>query len=209
MKLTLAIFCIAMTLVSAAQARPVSYTGGVTLMQTNDVDKHTIHLHYSPTVKYSIGYKGEYWQEDNWQFHGAQLNKLLKRWNKPASQANFYLKSALGFVHTGDGANQLAGFTGVAVDWENRRYFSSYENRFYHAGDKNTFFTQTARIGIAPYLGNYGDLHTWFMLQVDHQPEKADAISLTPLIRLFKSEYLTEIGMNENGDALINFVIRY
>ncbi len=190
-------------------ARPVSYPSGTTLMQMNDMDTHSIHIHYSPTAKYSIGYKGEYWRDDKWQFHGLQLNKLIKRWNKPASQANFYIKSGVGSIQSDDNDNDVGIFTGVSLDWEDRRFFTYYENRLYEAGNVDRFFTQKARIGIAPYLGDYGDLHTWLMLQVDHSPKKDDPITVTPLVRLFKSEYLTEIGVSEDGDALVNFVVRF
>lgn len=192
-----------------ASARPVSYAGGATAMQMNDQDRHSIHLHYSPTVNYSLGYKGEYWHNQNWQFHGIQLNNLLKRWNKPSSQTNFYLKSALGTAITDDDKSHFAAFTGIAFDWEDRRFFTSYENRLYDAGNINQFFTQSARVGVAPYIGDYGDLHTWLMLQVDHRPEQNDPVTITPLIRLFKNEYLAEAGISEHGDLLVNLVIRY
>ena len=48
--------------------------------------------------QYSIGYRGEYWRKKEWQFHGTQLNYLIKRFNTPKSQANFYLKSGAGFA---------------------------------------------------------------------------------------------------------------
>ena len=76
-------------------ARPISYVGGWTIMQMNDFKRHSIHLHYSPSIKYSIGYKGEYWLEKEWQFHGAQLNYLIKRVNTSKSQTNLYLKNGL------------------------------------------------------------------------------------------------------------------
>ena len=44
-------------------ARPISYPGGWTLMQANDYSKHNFHLHYSPSIDYSIGYRAEYWRE--------------------------------------------------------------------------------------------------------------------------------------------------
>lgn len=209
MKLLLYIVCIATLCPYQALARPVSYPGGITLMQMNNMYSNNIHAHYSPSAKYSVGYKGEYWRDEKWQFHGIQLNNLIKRWNKPASQANIYIKSGLGVVQSRDHKNNLAAFTGISLDWENRSYFTSYENRFYEPGDVDHFFMQKARIGIAPYIGDYGDLHTWLMLQVDHSPENQDTITVTPLIRLFKGEYLTEIGVSDNGDALINFVVRY
>ncbi len=193
-------------------ARPVSYPGGWTVMQMNDMDANALHLHYSPSAKYSLGYKAEYWREEDWQFHGVQLNYLAKRWNALASQANFYLKSGAGLAYSDyqafDGKTELAAFTGLALDWEDRRFFASYENRAYDAGDIATFFTQKARVGIAPYVGDYGDLHTWLMLQLDHNPEAEDHFTVTPLVRFFKGEYLAEAGMNENGDVLFNWVIR-
>ena len=200
-----------------AIARPVSYPTGWTIMQNNDMDVNSLHIHYSPTAKYSIGYKGEYWREGKnqlkWQFHGAQINYLVKRWNKPASQANFYFKNAIGIAYANyqntDSQTEPGGFTGLAFDWENRRYFTSYENKAYYLSSIDKFFVQKARVGIAPYIGDYGDIHTWIMLQADHQPEAKDNIIITPLLRFFKDEYLTEIGVSEDGDALFNFIIRF
>lgn len=209
MKIYLFVACLAAIFPVLALARPVSYPSGITLMQMNDMDSNSFHLHYSPTARYSIGYKGEYWREEQWQFHGLQINNLIKRWNKPTSQANFYLKSGIGLVFSDEDSAGISVFTGVALDWEDRRFFTSYENRLYEAGGIDRFFMQKARVGVAPYLGDYGDLHTWLMVQVDHNPEKDDPVSVTPLIRIFKSEYLAEIGVNEDGDALINFVIRF
>lgn len=194
-------------------ARPVSYPGGWTLMQMNDRDAHSVHMHYSPTARYSVGYKGEYWRDEDWQFHGVQVNYLGKRWNAPASQANFYIKSGAGVAYSDygrfDNHTQAAAFAGIALDWEDRRYFTSYENRATYAGDIASFFTQKARVGIAPYVGDYGDLHTWLMLQVDHHPSKDDSITVTPLVRFFKGEYLAEAGISDNGDILLNGIIRF
>lgn len=213
MKIPVLLGCAALLAASPVYARPVSYPGGTTLMQTNDADAHALHLHYSPTARYSLGYRGEYRRENDWQFHGLQANYLAKRWNMPAAQANIYLKSALGVAYSDagdfDGKTQAAGFVGFAADWENRRYFTSYENRVYEAGDIDSFFTQKARVGIAPYIGDYGDFHTWLMLEVQHQPEADDHVTLTPLVRVFKDEYLGEFGISEDGDVLANLIIRF
>ena len=182
-------------------------------MTMNNADLNSVHMHYSPTAKYSIGYKGEYWREDEWQFHGVQGNVLLKRWNQKASQANIYLKNAVGLAYSDDEGfdhkTELAGSAGISMDWEDRRYFISYENRFTHAGDIDQFFMQKSRIGIAPYIGDYGDLHTWLMLEASHTPKAEDPVEITPLLRFFKNEYLWEVGANQNGDVLLNFVARY
>lgn len=214
MKRLMTFFCISwLAFTYNAFARPVSYPGGWTTMQMNDADAHTMHVHYSPAANYSIGYKGEYWRDKDWQFHGVQLNYLAKRWNRSASQANLYLKTAAGIAYSDFGAlnheTELAGFTGFAFDWEDRRYFTSYENRATYAGDIDSFFTQKARVGIAPYIGDYGDFHTWLMLQVDHKPEAEDHFTITPLVRFFKSETMVETGISDQGDILFNWIIRF
>lgn len=201
------------TVVSPALARPVSYPDGWTVMQMNDSTSHSLHIHYSPTIHYSIGYKGEYFRDGEWQFHGVQYNTLLRRWNKPDSQANLYTKSALGFAYGNEGTFNHravgAGFAGIAADWEDRRLFTMYENRLSFAGSQMKEFSQKARIGIAPYIGNYGDLHTWLMVQLDHAPSAKHDILVTPLVRLFKGPMLVELGMNNNGRALLNIVRRF
>lgn len=196
-----------------AQARPVSYPGGFTVMTMNDADRHSAHLHYSPTAKYSIGYRAEYWRDSDMQLHALQMNNLLKRWNGPASQANLYLKSGIGLAQSDkgnfDNKIEAAAFTGIATDWETRRYFISYENRYTEAGDIDDFYMQSARVGIAPYVGDYGDLHTWLMLETQHSPENKDPWTVTPLVRLFKGVNLMEAGISNKGDILFNWVIRY
>lgn len=196
------------------QARPVSYPSGLTFMQMNDVNVSSAHIHYSPTAKYSIGFKAEDWQEDDWQFYGIQLNNLLKRWNKKASQANIYLKTAIGVAYSDqvEFANEQegAGFIALAADWEDRRFFASYENGYHYAGDIAKFFHQQARIGVAPYIGDYGDLHSWLMLQISHNPTLQDEeLNITPLVRVFKDVYLFETGMSLDGDFLFNTIIRF
>ena len=47
------------------------------------------------------------------------------------------------------------------------------------------------------------------MLQVDHNPSQKDEITFTPLVRLFKGEYLAEAGVSDKGDVLFNWVIRF
>lgn len=204
--------CLLVFLTSYAYARPISYPGGTTVMQMTDGTKSSLHLHYSPSITYSFGYKFENWRDDDWQFHGLQANYLLKRWNRYKSQANAYWKSAIGLSVVDNGASSkeaASGFVGFATDWENRRFFVSYENRFTYLNEPINFFSQKARVGVAPYIGNYGDVHTWFMLQVDHEPEQKNSMTFASLVRFFKSDYLIELGLDENEKVLFNFIVRF
>ena len=49
-------------------SRPISYQGGWTIMQKNDFNRHSFHSHFSPSINYSLGYRGEYWRKKEWTF---------------------------------------------------------------------------------------------------------------------------------------------
>ena len=193
-----------------ADARPVSYPGGWTWMQMNNGDFSAVHAHYSPTFRDSIGlYSERNWGED-WHFTGLQYNRLVKRWNETGSQANVYLKGGVGQADPfGDAGAELAGFIGVSADWETRRWFTSYEARAYDLGF-NQSARQSARIGVAPYIGDYGDLHTWLMVQVDNQPESETPTTLTPLVRFFYDVQLLEFGYTPETERFTaNWIVRF
>lgn len=211
-KVLFLMFC-GIVLAVSAQARPVSYPGGWTVMQMNDGDANTLHVHYSPTKNYSVGYRASRWRADDFQTHSIQLNNLLKRWNNTDSQANVYLKSGVGVAYdtSGDQSSdtQPHAFSGISVDWENRRFFTKYENSYHYSGDFNKEFSQEVVGGIAPYIGEYGDIHTWLMLKVKHAPEDDDHFTVTPLVRFFKGVHLLEVGVSEDKDVLLNYIIRF
>lgn len=191
-------------------SRPVSYSGGTTLMQNNGAIKNSVHLHYSPSYKYSVGYRSEYYRKNQIALNGLQLNNLIKRSNKKNSQTNFYLKSSIGNAKHSQN-NELYGFVGIATDFETRKYFISYENRYYKSdGNIISQFEQNAQLGIAPYIANYGNIHSWLMLKLSHIPEfDDDQIIVTPLIRMFKGANLIEFGFSSNQRILFNFISRF
>lgn len=208
MKKILTLFALCLLFPLDAQARPVSYPTGWTLMVMNDKDSNSSHIHYSPTAKYSIGWKHEYLRGAKAHVDTIQLNNLLKRWNKPKEQANLYLKSGIG-VAQDDGHYDPVAYTGLALDWETRRYFTSYENKFFWADETEKFVKHKARVGVAPYIGDYGDLHTWLMLQTDYDSGAQDDFSVTPLVRFFKDSTMIEAGYNFDNGIQLNFIQRF
>lgn len=206
----LGISVIALSSFGAAEARPVSYPGGWTVMQHNNGNASSLHVHYSPTFQDSIGYYAESNWAYDWTFQGVQYNRLLKRWNTETSQANLYVKAAAGVADPFTGGDEsLAGFVEIAADWETRRWFTSYSARGHDMGfDRH--FSQSARLGVAPYVGDFGDLHTWLMLEVQHDPETLDPVTLTPLVRFFRGVQLVELGYTPETDrAMFNWIIRF
>jgi hypothetical protein len=198
--------CLALfTFPLAAQARPITYPGGWSLMTMNDMDVNSAEAYYTPDPNYSIGWRHDYWRDPKANMDAAQINYLLKRWNNEGSQGNLYLKPGAGVAYE-DGESQAAVYGGIAADWEDRRYYISYSNEFLTAGDIYKKVSHTARVGIAPYEGDSGDLHTWLMLQADYDSHRDNEFSVTPLVRLFKGTTLGEAGVNLDGGVYFHLM---
>lgn len=187
-------------------ARPVSFEDGWTFYQSHDADATVLLTHYSARADCSFGLRGEYMSEKKWVFSGVQMNNLLKRWNLSDAQANFYLESAAGTSYSNHGefhrVTDGAVFSGISLDWENRRFYCVYSNRYMYAGSIDKFFEQRLRLGVAPYIGEYGDFHTWFMVEVRHKPEASDSVMVTPFLRFLKGSFMLEAGANLDGEFM-------
>ena len=185
------------------------------VMLDNSGMENDVLANYTLTPNMAVGYRGLYDRNTNAMFHGAQVDGLLKRWNNPDSQGNLYVSGAIGLIDQPARANDFAepaSLFGLQADWESRRYYTSYITKFkFAADDAQREFTQSARVGIAPYIAEAGSVHSWLMLQIDHQPEDAhDTVMATPLVRLFYNSYLVEAGYNlQNHHPLINATIRF
>lgn len=192
----------------ALAVKPVTYPGGVTVMNMNDSTGHQLHVLYTFTPRFSAGARALYNSDDDYTALLAEGNVLLHRWNNPDSQANIFANFGAGAAYSDHGDNtsesEPAYALGLLADWEDRRYYTSYENQYMDAGRFDASYHQAARVGVAPYVGDYGDLHTWLMLQVDHHPEGEEKMAVTPLIRLFQGNYLGEAGISNHGDILLN-----
>ena len=202
------LFLLLILLPTTAFARPVSYAGGWMAMTMNDGWTNSATLLYSPTANVALGPFLDHDRETDGELYGLQANYLFKRWNNKDSQGNIFLLSGLGAASIDDDTD-FGGYVGMEADWEDRKYYISYENRYTFAGDVKEAYQQRARIGIAPYISEYGGTHTWLMLQVDHMPEDDDTFTLTPLVRVFKGAYLGEAGISNHGDILFNFTVTY
>ena len=195
---------------AAAFAKPISYVGGTMVMVENDETGNTLNLDYtfSPRAAAALYVKHET-QGDVFTAVGPQLNYLVKRWNRPDAQGNIYTMTGAGTAIENNGRRHFATWAGLLADYETRRIFTSYELRLMYAQGIEKSVWQRARLGFAPYLANYQDLNTWFMVQVDHHPAKTHATTVTPLVRLFYKTLLVEGGVSTRGTAMINLVKQF
>ena len=195
------IFLILTAISFGLEARPISYSGGSTIMAFSENMKNSIYYHYSPSYKYSIGIEvleDKYFYDD---YSYARFTYLINRKNTEKSQRNLYFQSGI----SSKGLSEY--FYGVHGDWETRRLFIGF-------GLKETkkqvqeFFEQYYQIGVAPYLGDYGDLHTWVMLK-SKKNSLTEKWSTYPVLKIFKGNSLIEIGYNNITNWDVHLMYRF
>lgn len=183
-----------------AQSRPVSWSGGSTIIYRTNSMMSSYTFHYSPTYKYSIG--AEYVNDRYFNNHFINLRStyLLDRHNTKISQRNIYLTGGISTK-----TNQDFSY-GIHGDWETRRLFSSFSLINKHTKEKD-YTENEFQLGVAPYLGKYDDIHTWVMLKA-----KKNTINnnweIYPFIKLFQGDFLIEVG-SKNSHWDVHFIIRY
>jgi DNA-binding transcriptional MerR regulator len=194
---------------ATAQAKPLSYVGGTMVMQENDETGHMLSVDYTFDPHYAIGlYAKRESGGREFTTAGPQFNTLIKRWNLPDGQGNIFNMTGAGVSDYRGGA-RFSAWTGFLADYETRRVFLSWEPRLMYADGIEKSFWERARVGVAPYLGNYEDLNTWLMVQVDHHPMKDHAFAVTPLVRFFYKTELVEAGYSSDNRLMLNWQLQF
>jgi hypothetical protein len=193
-----------------SDARPVTYPGGKMAMLEHRDESTMSELMLTLTPNLAVGWHDEWDVEGDWQFHGPMLAGLARRWNMPNAQANIFWMAGAGVafddVASVGGSGEPAAYVGIEADWENRRFYTLYQARAFWAEDIDSTFTQRARFGVAPYIAEAGELHTWAILQIDHEPEEENPVSVSPVIRMFQGGVLAEAGVSLDGDAFFSLM---
>jgi hypothetical protein len=192
-------------LATPALARPITYPGGSMAMLEYADEYWTNEVMYTPSARYSVGVRSEFDGEDNRQYQGLSANFLAYRHNAEDGQANVYVLTSAG-VAGNDRASLrhktgAAGLLGLEADWENRRFLVLGQVKGFAAEGIDKTLTWRGRVGVAPYVGEFGDLHTWLMLQVDHEPESRHPTNVSGVVRFFKGPVLFEVGASLKGDG--------
>ena len=186
---------------ASAEARPVSYSGGSTLMAFFNDLQDSVYFHYSPTHQYALG--AEYVRDKLFNQNYVYLRStfLLHRNNTDDSQSNLYVQA--GFRP--DGFERY--FLGVQGDWETRRLYAAFGYQWV-GGDIKDHFNRYLQLGFAPYLGDYGDLHTWIMVKSKNNT-LTDEWSTYPVLRFFKGSAFLEVGYDPKGEGEWDIHVMY
>ena len=71
-------------------ARPVSYTGGWTVIEESDRQSSSVLVHYTPAHQWSVGPRVELNRDDDFALYSVQPTWLAKRWFGADYQGNLY-----------------------------------------------------------------------------------------------------------------------
>ena len=183
------------------EARPISYSGGSTAMLITDNMKDSVYYHYSPTYKYSVGIETVKDLIFDQEYSYLRFTYLMNRKNTRHSQRNLYFQSGI----SSKGKDNV--FYGIHGDWETRRVFTGFgfkevENT---TQDYQDYFLQA---GIAPYIGEYGDLHTWLMLK-SKKNTLTNEWQTYPVLKFFKGDFLIELGYDSKINWDVHMMYRF
>ena len=183
------------------EARPISYSGGSTAMLITDNMKDSVYYHYSPTYKYSVGIETVKDLIFDQEYSYLRFTYLMNRKNTRHSQRNLYFQSGI----SSKGRDNV--FYGIHGDWETRRVFTGFgfkevENT---TQDYQDYFLQA---GIAPYIGEYGDLHTWLMLKSKKNTLTSEWQTY-PVLKFFKGDFLIEFGYDSKINWDVHMMYRF
>ncbi|MGE4064244.1 MAG: hypothetical protein AB7E79_12830 [Rhodospirillaceae bacterium] len=203
----------------SAFGKPVSYVGGLMLMQENDSGGHMVGMDYTITPRMAVAFHAQYHvRGSDFTMLGPQVNFLVRRWNAPRSQGNIFADVGGGTTIDANGDMRPVSWAGMLADWETRSLFVSYEIRAMYAARVQRSLWQRARAGAAFSPVDYSKVSTWAMVQVDYRDEKHlglhaggrdPKMEITPLVRVMYKAFLIEGGVSHRGKVMFNWVKQF
>ena len=194
----LSLFCTAQAL-----AHPVIFKGG-TVFESEQSPEHQ-HLSLSYTFHQKTGVAFDYmkFNDAKTEFYFTKLNYRLWRQNEVESQANIYLSLGAGQRRENQNLTN-SGLAQINVDWENRDYYVSGFQEYILQEDLDPIWHSRARVGLAPFRGDYEDINVWFIAQFEKT--NGESWETTPIMRTYFKNILWEVGASLNGNYQLNLM---
>lgn len=189
-------------------AHPVSFKDGFGIMPTYMAERQELELNYTYRHESAVAFNIINIEGDkDITFYLPQFNHKFYRRNSLDSQANIYGSLGLGLADQRNDTGP-AGLAAIQADYETRRIYTLVYGEHLQAEGEGLNRIRY-RAGFAPYLANFEELNTWLIAQVEYTPELRDEWTITPLIRLFYSNYLVEFGVSLEGDPFIAGIFHF
>lgn len=152
-------------------------------------------LNYSPKLGHAIGVevmRMSAKQEQATTIVGINYTGLIKRWNMPQAQANFWFQGSLGEAN-----GQYDGFAytpSLQFDTETTRLYFLAKARLIRANNMN-FDTAILQTGFSFYETSFDETQPWFVLEAKAMRNTEPAMQITPALRLINKNYFLELGI--------------
>jgi hypothetical protein len=205
----LRVFCL-VAVAGPAAAHPVAYKGASQFMFTWDERMPMAEFYHSYTARTAFGLHWTRFDEGDDE-HDAfilQHNWLVKRWNLPDAQANFWGALGAGASRAEGGGAAALGLGYLRLDYETRRIYAAADATLYAGGDL-THLVSRAGLGWAPYKAEFDQINTWILLIGEHATGMEDEFSLVPGFRFFWKNIFVELGASTKGDLRTQFMIHF
>ena len=188
---------------SVISAHPVIFKNGKVFWLTQNPNFNDIRFGVSKSSNWLIGGRFLEDRKSNETFALINNNFLAKRWNNRNSQANLYLLSSIG-LNTKN--SKSMGTVGIHMDWEDRRFMVMEMLEYY---SHSSALVSNTRFAFNPYIVDYSKASTWLIAhyRIEYSNDKYSYMFF-PVIRLFKKNYLFEIGFNR-GNSILSFMTHF
>ena len=188
---------------SVISAHPVIFKNGKVFWLTQNPNFNDIRFGVSKSSNWLIGGRFLEDRKSNETFALIYNNFLAKRWNNRNSQANLYLLSSVG-LNTKN--SKSMGTVGLHMDWEDRRFMVMEMLEYY---SHSSALVSNTRFAYSPYIADYSKTSTWLIAhyRIEYSNDKYSYMFF-PVLRLFKKNYLFEIGFNR-GNSILSFMTHF
>lgn len=213
-----ALVCLAAALPGLAQAKPIAWEDGTTVMGEYGDAMQEYQVFHAPSYRWSAGGGWLRLEPDDGaarEIGYARVNALVKRWNLPRAQANAFAWGGVGSARSGAFADrETAWNAGGQVDYETLRLYGSLRSDWHYARDAFAYRTDTLQLGWAPYAHDWDRLATWLLFQArGGSAALYDDIETAVLLRLFRNfrqaSIWIEAGVSDAGDPQAMFMFNF
>lgn len=198
-----------LVMVSTASAHPVAYEGAKQWISGVSGDAVNLEIYHSYNARNAWGMHSMWFDRDQDDgFVALQHNGLLHRWNLPHAQANVYAGLGVGAAKREGSSSELAGVGFFRADYETRRIYTAFETK----GVASEAFKRgiaSVETGFAPYLAEFDELNTWFIVQAKHMTGMEDEFDFIAKLRFFKNNIFVEVGATHRGMPVASLMVHF
>ncbi|MFW5432537.1 MAG: hypothetical protein ACKE5M_03410 [Methylophilaceae bacterium] len=210
------IACLALLSCYNATAAPMGFDESYMVMGDFTNNWQELTANYATTPRDAFGVTAIYMRSDDKtklrSLEEFTYTRLLKRWNAPHSQTNFWFFGGVGALQGQDKRagrdrhfNKVMVSPGIQFDHETARVYFSAAHRFFRASDINHDFT-AVRAGFSFYETDYDQIQPWFILEARNMNGLSEKVEITPMLRFIHSSIFVEAGVNNFHKPRFNFM---